>query len=201
LLDGLDELGDVLVDPALWEAIGALPGGKVLTCRTAVFQPLRRETAGRFSAEYRVLGLESDREQTHYLAAAMRAVGLDPTSAAQLVQRLNDNLALRPLATSPLMLGLIAEIADNIVLPANRADFYSIVTDEMWRRKLHDRPNLRMLSDDRDCVMATLAERMGLDAIETSRTRLVRHQIWRRPSGGAAYFVSKTRDVASVSRT
>jgi hypothetical protein len=171
-LDGLDELGDVLVDPALWEAIGALPGGKVLTCRTAVFQPLRRETAGRFSAEYRVLGLKPGEEQANYLAAAMQAADLDPTPAAQLARQLNDNLALRPLAASPLMLGLIAEIAEHVVLPANRAAFYGMATDEMWRQKLHDRPHLRILSDDRDRVLAALAERMGLDAIEIARASL-----------------------------
>ena len=172
LLDGLDELPGDPADPALWEALGALPGGVVLSCRTAVFQAARREAGRWVAAEYQLLGLKPEGEQSAYLATAMAAVGLDPSQAQTIVARLNANPALRPLAANPLLLGLAAEASEDLVLPDNRAGFYGRASENMWRHKLRDWPDMMALGAERDCVLAALATRMGLEAGEAPQAAL-----------------------------
>ncbi len=174
LLDGLDEMGTPLADAGLWDALRALPGEAVLSCRTAVFQPARAEVAGRIAGEWRILGLRSEEEQARFLAQAYAAEGRDPARAPGVVRALNANPALRPLAAVPLLLGLVAEAGDRLVLPATRAAFYEAATAALWERRLRDRPALLALAPARDAALAALAASMGLKALETKPEALCR---------------------------
>jgi hypothetical protein len=165
LLDGLDELAAPLADAGLWEMLRALPGEVVLTCRTAVFQPARAEATRRIGREWRILGLEPA-QQSAFLAGAYTANGVDPSCATTVVRDLNANSALRPLATVPLLLELIAEAGDRLVMPANRAAFYEEATAALWERRLRDRPALLDLTPERDAALAAIAGAVGLNALE-----------------------------------
>jgi hypothetical protein len=172
LLDGLDEMEGHPGAPAFWDMLGALPGAVVLTCRTAMFQQVERDVAGRHAPPWRILGLKPGEEQAAYLRLALAAAGGDPARANGLIQALNANPALRPLAASPLLLALVAEISDTLVLPANRAAFYAEATRKLWWRKLKDRPALLSLKVERDAALARLAGAMGVSRIEAEESVL-----------------------------
>lgn len=173
LLDGLDEFAGHPGDAALWDALGALPGAVVLTCRTAVFQQVQRDVAGRHAVPWRILGLEPGDEQTAYLRLALDADGKDPARAPELIDALNANAALRLLAASPLLLSLVAEVCDIVTLPANRAAFYAEATRTLWWRKLADRPE-HELKTERDTALAALAAEMGVARVEAEESALRR---------------------------
>jgi hypothetical protein len=171
LLDGLDELAGHPGDAGLWATLRALPGAVVLTCRTAVFQQVQREVAGRHAPPWRILGLKPGQEQTAYLRLALEADGKNPARAPDLIRALNDNAALRPLAASPLLLSLVAEVCDDVERLANRAAFYAAATRTLWQRKLADRPE-RALTAERDAALAALATAMGVATIEAEESAL-----------------------------
>lgn len=171
LLDGLDEVSGHPGDAALWDALGALPGAVVLTCRTVVYQQVQREVAGRHAPPWRILGLKAGEEQTEYLRRALDTDGKDPARAPGLIRALNANVALRPLAASPLLLSLVAEVCDTMALPANRAAFYTEATRTLWQRKLAGRPE-RALTAERDASLAAFAETMGVARIEADESAL-----------------------------
>ncbi len=176
LLDGLDEVSGHPGDAALWDTIGALPGAVALTCRTAVFQQVQREVAGRHTPPWRILDLKPGDEQTAYLRLALDADGKDPARAPALIRALDANAALRPLAASPLLLSLVAEVCDTLTLPANRAAFYTEATRTLWQRKLAGRAE-RALTAERDAALAALAETTGVARIEADETALVQAAI------------------------
>ena len=165
LLEGLDEAPATLADKGLWDRLAALPGDVVATCRTAVFQSARSEAKGRLAREHCILGLRPG-EQPGFLAKALEAEQQDPGQAPALVQQLNNNPALRPLAAIPLLLRLVAQAADRPVLPHNRAGFYDQAINALWYRRLHhDRPTLYELADARDKALAALAAAMGIGTL------------------------------------
>jgi hypothetical protein len=172
LLDGLDELAGHPGDTALWDRLRALPGAVVLTCRTAVFQQVQRDVARWHAPPWRILGLKPGDEQTAYLRLALEADGKDPARAPDLIRALNTNAALRPLAAIPLLLSLVAEVCDDVDLPANRAAFYATATRTLWQRKLARRPELRALTVQRDAALAALATAMGVATIEAEESAL-----------------------------
>jgi hypothetical protein len=172
LLDGLDEVSGHPGDAGLWDRLRALPGAVVLTCRTAVFQQVQRDVAGWHAPPWRILGLKPGKEQTAYLRLALEADGKDPARAPDLIRALNDNAALRPLAASPLLLSLVAEVCNTLALPANRAAFYAAATRTLWQRQLADRPELRALTVQRDAALAALATAMGVATIEAEESAL-----------------------------
>ena len=172
LLDGLDECAGYAGDAALWDAFGALPGAVVLTCRTGVFQQVQREVAGRHAPPWRILGLKPGDEQIAFLRLALAADAKDLARAPDLIRALNANAAMRPLATSPLLLILVAEVCETMTLPGNRAAFYGEATRALWQRKLADRPELRVLTDQRDVSLALLADAMGVARIEADGSAL-----------------------------
>ena len=167
LLDGLDEGPVPIGDERLWDALAALPGKVLVTCRTAVFEPARPEARRYLSREYRVLPLEPG-EQPNFLANAMKAKLRDPAKAEGLVRQLNADAALRPLATVPLMLRLVAEIGESLVLPSDRAQFYERAIRELWYRRLQAHGELIALSRDRDRALAHVVKEVGLEKLQVS---------------------------------
>ena len=175
LLDSLDELAaPPITSRGLWDMLRALPGEAVLTCRTAVFQPARTETAGRVGKEWRLLGLKPEEEQAQFLARAYAAQGWDPSRASEAVRELNVNPALRPLAAVPLLLRLVAEAGPRLTFPATRAEFYDDATNALWARRLNDRPELFDLAPERDAALAALAAVMDLATMEAAGPEALR---------------------------
>lgn len=170
LLDGLDEWAGDIREPALWEAIGALPGDIVVSCRTAVFQGVAAERRRFFGEEWRVLGLQAGAEQAGFLAEARKTEGLDPARAKDLVGGMNRIDALRPLAASPMILMLLAQAGDVLQFPATRGAFYREAIRAMWSRKLNDSErNDLALVRGRNAVLEACARRLGLEAVQLHR--------------------------------
>jgi Leucine rich repeat variant len=172
LLDGLDELqAPNLAAPEVWEALAALPGVVVLSCRTAVFGQVRHDAEGAArriiggAREQRILGLKPA-QQEGFLRLALAAEGLDPARAPELVRRLNASAPLRPLAANPLLLHLAAANPADAEMPANRAAFYAAATHKLWRRALIGEPERLALAAERDRALAALAAAMGVEKIE-----------------------------------
>ena len=178
LLDGLDELASPIADRGLWDSLRDLPGDVALTCRTAVFQAARAEIGDLIGSEWRILGLEPVFEQEEFLAQAYADEKIDPASAADMVRDLNANASLRSLATSPLILRLVAEAGPRFKLRATRAGFYEAATNALWERRLRDRPELLDLAPERDATLAAIATTLGL---ATEAPKRVLYQTGARP--------------------
>lgn len=164
LLDGLDELPPALVNETLFRSVVNLPGTKLVTCRTAVYEPLRT-VAGRYQEagrEYDILGLGSE-AQLEFLAGALHG---HQEEAARLHEAIQRNGAIRPLAANPLMLTLLVRVASSERLPATRAGFYRDAVREMWYRRVGYRPDAAELAEVRDAVLTRLAGRMQMDKVE-----------------------------------
>jgi hypothetical protein len=161
LLDGLDE---VTPPPSerFYQALVNLPGVTVVSCRTAVYETLRREADRYKDQEYELLGLkptDQKRFLTHTLSGEARRV-------EALHESLQRNPQLRLLAGNPLMLNLIARVSDRMVLPVTRAAFYQAAVSELWHHRLADRPEADLRVHERDEVLTELAGRMGMAQIE-----------------------------------
>lgn len=167
LLDGLDEFPGRAGEAWLWEAICALPGAVVLTCRTAIHQQIAADVARYVGRSCHILSLKPGQQQEDYLATELKNRGKNPGAARGLVARMNGNPALRPLAASPLLLGLVAEMAyaDGPELDSNRAAFYRRATAELWNRKLGGCTRLLNLRRERDAALAALAARTRLEKL------------------------------------
>jgi predicted NACHT family NTPase len=161
LLDGLDEVVPP-PDERFYQAVVNLPGLKVLSCRTAVYETLRREADRYKDQEYELLGLKSA-DQYAFLA---HALGGDARRAKGLHHRLQHNSQLRLLAGNPLMLSLVARVSDHMALPATRSAFYQAAVSELWRRRLARHPDAEFRTRERDQVLTELAERMGMMQIQ-----------------------------------
>jgi hypothetical protein len=74
LFDGLDEVPDLNVDEGFYQKLVCLPGQKVVSGRTAVFQSLRAIVEIYKWKDYEILGLRPG-EQQEFLAQALRARG------------------------------------------------------------------------------------------------------------------------------
>ncbi len=137
ILDGLDELR-IDARASLARSLHDLPGAKILTCRTAVWETELRAAFTQPNrpapAVYRLLGL-NDQEQRRFLES--RALP-DGTTASALLQRVRANPSLRALAGNPLLLGLIAE--EGASLPANRAELYASTICKRWRELEASKP-------------------------------------------------------------
>jgi hypothetical protein len=160
LLDGLDE---VTPPPGerFYQALVNLPGLKVVSCRTAVFETLRRVANRYKDQEYELLALTPPQQKTFLT----HALGGDARRADTLHQRIQRNWQLRPLAGNPLMLTLIAQVLDPMALPMTRAEFYQIAVSEMWSRRLSDCPEALFCIDQRDRALIDLAQQMGMAQI------------------------------------
>jgi len=161
LLDGLDE---VTPPPGerFYQALVNLPGLKVLSCRTAVYETLRREADRYKDQEYELLGLKPA-DQRSFLTQALNG---DTRRAKALHESLQHNVQLRLLAGNPLMLSLIAHVSDHMTLPVTRAAFYQAAVSELWRRRLAGHPDAQFRMHERDQVLTELARRMGMAHIE-----------------------------------
>jgi predicted NACHT family NTPase len=170
LLDGLDELlPETTGDESFFQGLANLPGIKVISARTAVFES-QRKLAERYKlGEYDILGLRAP-EQNEFLRKALPG---DPGKADKLSAGIQQNTQVRLLATNPLMLSLMAEAAagsggGEIALPASRAEFYRRAVDEMWHRKLKTDPAALSLREDRDEYLSEKAATMGLDTLRVA---------------------------------
>jgi hypothetical protein len=173
LLDGLDELDEPLRGEArLFERLVVLPGAKLITCRTAVFEGLRDSVEPYKGREFVILPLKPN-EQQSFLSGALKAHGHDPARAEVVHNAVQSNAAVRALASNPLMLGLMAELFDRIALPTTRAAYYREVVEAMWHRKL-PRGAAERLLDGRDHTLAELAKKMALDRVEYALVNLLR---------------------------
>lgn len=169
LLDGLDEVPAAHLTASFFPRLAALPGLKLVSCRSAVYESLRPE-ADRARApghEYDLLGLEPD-QQKEFLAAALPLKG-SIADAATLHARIRQNPALAPLAGNPLLLDLIAEVADRIALPASRAEFYAEAEAALRARKLFASPVRHQVAAF-EAALTALAGRMGLETIEAPQS-------------------------------
>ncbi|TWB33099.1 NACHT domain-containing protein [Nitrospirillum pindoramense] len=159
LLDGLDELpdGQPLADWLM--RFHTLPGAVAVTCRTAVWQGGGGELAQRASGAVQTLmPLRSQAERSAYLAPT-----LGRTEAAILAAALDCHSALTPLAGTPLLLTLAAELwrEDKTPLPTSRAAFYRRVVGNLWKRRL-PKEGQRYRTRERDRVLERLAATMDL---------------------------------------
>jgi len=159
LLDGLDELPAGLRDARFFGLLAHLPGRTCVTCRTAVAQAERERLRGCVTPgrEFELVPL-SPAEQEDFLAGLPP---MDRARAKSLLERIRGNAALRPLAGNPLMLELLAEVAETEELPASRAAFYRRAIATMWTRRL-DPDTAERLRGPRETVLTALAARIEL---------------------------------------
>jgi len=162
LLDGLDEVPDAAWSAGLGAALTALPGAKIATCRAAVFEGRRAGLGEGVGATWRptveIQPLDRD-ERRAFLADRLPAA-----RAGELVAAIEASEALRELAGSPLLLGLMAMVG--IPLPTARAAFYERAETELARRR-HIATETAVWSRART-ALDELAERMTLDRVEAS---------------------------------
>jgi hypothetical protein len=170
LLDGVDELDPkVGREEAIFQKLANLPGRKMLSGRTAVYESLR-QTADAYKigmGEYEILGLRPT-EQREFLRQMLPEREQKPD---ELFATIQENAQVRLLATNPLMLSLMAEVAaqrgERIALPSSRAEFYQQAIDEMWHRKLKSDVNALRLRKERDQYLTEKAAVLGLTALRT----------------------------------
>ena len=181
LLDGLDELPPELLQERFFRKLAQLPGFKVITCRTAVYQAIGWELRQYQLQEYDLLGLESD-EQLEFLAQAIgddeeaRALynQLECNSSMRRLASNPCNSSMRRLASNPMMLTFIAIIGRHMELPYNRAGFYQKSIVEIWRSKLGGEPGAMDIIDLRDDLLTGIAKVMGLDIIKAPSSLLLK---------------------------
>lgn len=171
LLDGLDEVRPDLQGLSLYRKLANLPGLKVISCRTAVYASLRHQADAykEPKREYEILGIMPT-EMSDFLTGVFAG---NSKRAADLQRRIQDNVSLRFLAGNPLMLTLIAEVSERIALPATRAPFYREAVAALWDRKLDPEHDCRYLGEERDRLLTSLAEQMGIESLEGQFGRLV----------------------------
>jgi hypothetical protein len=169
-LDGLDEVEGALRGERLYEQLVNLPGVKVVTCRSAVYEALRHETDHYKERQYEVLGLKTTEQQ----AFLKQALNGDHERSNDLFQKIQQNAAVRLLAGNPLLLTLIAEASNRTALPVTRAAFYQAAVEDMWSRKLAN-SEAEDLIEERDRVLTELARQMALDLekVECNRRSLI----------------------------
>jgi hypothetical protein len=166
LLDGLDEIPFTLLEERFFQSLANLPGRKIASARTAVYESVRR-TADRYkSREHEILGLAAA-EQDEFIRRAL--VG-EEGKAKDLSSSIQRNTQVRLLASNPLMLSLILEVtkadrADRIDLPASRAAFYRRAVEELWHRKLSTDRAALGLRKQRDEYLTGVAAEMCLDKL------------------------------------
>jgi hypothetical protein len=164
LLDGLDELLPSLITETFFQRLVNLPGTKVVTCRTAIYEALR-QLISRYQQterEYDIIGLGSA-DQLEFLVAAKEG---DRQRAENLHEAIQRHTAVRLLAANPLMLALIAEVVSTSNFPKTRAGFYRDAVREMWHRKVGGDADASALIKARDAVLVRIARRMQMETIE-----------------------------------
>ena len=139
LLDGWDEL-----EPSQqrdWQTIiGSLEGVVIVSCRVAQYK-------NEFGRDHIIMGL-SGTEQTQFLERLTPFLQSDSDAYSEaderwrteLLREVNKHSHLRQLASSPLLLNLLAQInpPGNVQLPKKRSDFYQEALDTMLERRLPD---------------------------------------------------------------
>ncbi|HKV91296.1 MAG TPA: NACHT domain-containing protein [Candidatus Angelobacter sp.] len=165
LLDGLDELPPQIGrEEFVFQKLAILPGHKVVSARTAVYESLRH-TADSYKAtenEYEILGLTPS-QQREFLQQALPGEG---DKAENLFQDIQRNIQVSLLAANALMLKLMAEVTTAVGpafrLPASRAAFYQVAIDKMWYEKLKADTIALGLREERDRYLTKAARAMGL---------------------------------------
>ncbi len=170
LLDGLDEIRAAPLIEPLFRALADLPGTRLITCRSAVYQELRPVTRVWLTPdrEYHLPGLTPPDQ----LAFLTQALGGPATRARDLHGRLQASPALRPLANNPLMLRLIASISGRAPLPRSRAAFYRDAEAGLRRCHLEDQRQGASDLPEFDDALNHLAATMGLDHAVTDLSGL-----------------------------
>src|SRR5208282_1505728 len=162
LMDGLDEIPSGQ-DEVIFERLVNLPGRKVVTCRTAVFEAMRDRAERYVEKEFALLPLDQF-EQITFIDEVLEAQGRTTSNSKGLLQQLQQHTALRDLVTRPLTLQLVAEGEG---LPRTLSAFYRNVVDRMWNRtdRLKEEEAARLYCS-RDAVLMRLAKQMALDRFE-----------------------------------
>lgn len=168
LLDGLDEAAAELRTEEFLRRLGNLPGRVCLSCRTAIAQSLRPalQPGLRAANSLEIQPLDA-REQRDFLAHSLG----DETRADTFHRRIATNTQMRELAGNPLLLDLIAQVGEEVDLPASRAAFYERAVAKLWTKVTPD-DRADDLRENRDTVLTALAASVGLTHIEFPIARL-----------------------------
>ena len=186
LLDGLDELPDDCWKAnvnLLGQVLQQLPGKKVLSCRTAIYQyrELRKQSQDQC---FEIMFL-SKAEQTAFLTLVMD----DSTAAENITQQLQSRSPLSYITGRPLILREVAALAsdpntDSTALlkqTNNRAQLYKLVTDRRWIDKVKPvfpkQLQLVQLKKQVEELLAKLAERMYSNGYEGTITLTIEEYI------------------------
>jgi hypothetical protein len=167
-LDGLDEVPDDVWATGLADALTALDGLKVATCRTAVFASRRASLAEGVSTHWREpidIMPFNQQERNAFLLAR-----LSESEAAKLAAHINASAALRGLAGFPLLLTLM--IGLDLPLPIDRASFYERVEATLGARRARGLSHDHLWSSC-STVLDNLAVAMTLNNTEAPLSMLV----------------------------
>jgi hypothetical protein len=168
MLDGLDELTVHPYDETLFQTLANLPGVKIVSSRTAVYQSLRKLADTYKAEEYQIIGL-SQIAQKEFLYQAMS----DQLAAETLFASIKQNNQISRLAANPLMLTLMAQVSETATridldhIPS-RATFYELAVNEMWHRKVRNDRAAFALKAQRDLYLTGAAEEMGLASLRSA---------------------------------
>ncbi len=176
LMDGWDEAPSAQYRSLEFlDRLLGLPGLKLLTCRTEVLAGIRTSLnlSGHIDGN-RIYTLRDfdPREQQLFLSKKLEAFSKE---VAELHASLQKHSQMRVNSTRPLLLGLIAEMAEvnfgrgvSLKFPGNRASFYAQASEHMWRTKLAGRNVPRRDPHLRDQLLVILAGYMELNKLRIS---------------------------------
>ena len=191
LLDGLDELPGDAGKSALGDGLTALPGPKVATCRTGVFAGWRQRLGEGIRAQWReeveILPLGAGERRT-FLAAR-----LQDREVEELAAHIEASASLRELASSPLLLALIAEL--RLPLPQSRVAFYERTEARLGAQRSQG-PQQDLVWARSRAVLDRLAEAMKLDRIEATLTDLLETC----GNDGALYDALRSSGILTIDR-
>jgi hypothetical protein len=146
-----------------------LPGLKLLTCRTAVLanirQPSKLDTHFQPNRIFTLRDLDQQ-EQLRFLNVRLPT---HPIKSKNFHLTLQKHAQLRAISGSPLLLGLMADMAgiefargSEVHLPGSRSSFYRRAIEHAWAEKLRGQAVADEDAILRDDVLQGLADRMGL---------------------------------------
>ena len=92
-LDGLDELPDMLLNKDFYEKLVNLPGMKIITCRTAIYQTLRKDINAYRPQEYHILPIKPAQQKAFLIQN-----GHSEQAASELHHKIQANSQIRQLA-------------------------------------------------------------------------------------------------------
>jgi predicted NACHT family NTPase len=133
LFDGLDEItGEPEFEAVLRSTLAAFPRcPTIITCRTVSFEQ-HKALCEEFSV-FTLDGLDNRGRDAYVRAYPARQANFD---ASKLIEQLNRQTAMRPLAANPLLLMLICFVVDDarlVALPATRGELFDLAIDRLLR--------------------------------------------------------------------